>query len=218
MAKRARTVPTLLAARRLTADARPAGRAAAAIGAVALTIGVVAAFTRSILRGNWDPGEYLGPAYLAAACAVAATLVIATSLAVHSAETVLERRREMAALVANGVPASTLVASQRTECLIATVPLAVAGTLFGGFAYGLLDGLDAVMTGYILLRPRRSHSGWSAPSGSRPGCCGRGSWRRSHSSSCARSRQHPTVLTLRGGRSRLVAPHAWGCPELAGQN
>ena len=151
VARLARTVPTLLAARRLTADARPAGRAAAAIGAVALTIGVVAAFTRSILRGNWDPGEYLGPAYLAAACAVAATLVIATSLAVHSAETVLERRRELAALVANGVPASTLVASQRTECLIATVPMAVAGTLFGGFGYGLLDGLDAVMTGYILL-------------------------------------------------------------------
>jgi hypothetical protein len=112
---------------------------------------VVAAFTRSILRGNWDPGENLGPAYLAAACAVAATLVIATSLAVHSAETVLERRREMAALVANGVPASTLVASQRTECLIATLPLAVAGTLLGGFGYGLADGLDGVMAGYILL-------------------------------------------------------------------
>ena len=151
VARTARTVPTLLAARRLTADARPAGRAAAAIGAVALTIGVVAAFTRSILRGNWDPGEYLVPAYVAAACAVGATLVIATSLAVHSAETVLERRREMAALVANGVPASTLVASQRTECVIATVPLAVAGTLFGGFGYGLVDGLDVVMTGYILL-------------------------------------------------------------------
>ncbi|GAA2138402.1 hypothetical protein GCM10009844_06380 [Nocardioides koreensis] len=151
VARLARTVPTLLAARRLTADARPAGRAAAAIGAVALTIGVVAAFTRSILRGNWDPGEYLVPAYVAAACAVAATLVIATSLAVHSAETVLERRREMAALVANGVPASALVSSQRTECLIATVPLALAGTLFGGFGYGLADGLDAVMTGYILL-------------------------------------------------------------------
>jgi len=151
VARSARTVPTLLAARRLTADARPVGRAAAAIGAVALTIGVVAAFTRSILRGNSDPVEYLGPAYLAAACAVAATLVIATSLAVHSAETVLERRREMAALVANGVPASTLVASQRTECLIATVPLAVAGTLFGGFGYGLADGLDAVMTRYILI-------------------------------------------------------------------
>lgn len=151
VARLARRVPTLLAARRLTADARPAGRAAAAIGAVALTIGVVAAFTRSILRGNWDPGEYLGPAYLAAGCAVAATLVIATSLAVHSVETVLERRREMAALVANGVPASTLVASQRTECLIATVPLAIAGTLFGGFGFGFGAGLDTVMTGYILL-------------------------------------------------------------------
>jgi hypothetical protein len=88
---------------------------------------------------------------MAAACAVAATLVIATSLGVHSAETVLERRREMAALVANGVPASTLVTSQRTECLIATVPLAVAGTSFGGFGFGLADALDTVMTGYILL-------------------------------------------------------------------
>lgn len=151
VARFAGTVPTLLAARRLTSDARPAGRAAAAIGAVALTIGVVAAFTRSILRGNWDPGEYLVPAYVAAACAVAATLVIAASLAVHSAETVLERRREMAALVANGVQPSCLVASQRTECLIATLPLAIAGTLLGGFGFGLTDGLDAVMTGYILI-------------------------------------------------------------------
>ncbi len=151
VARKAGSVPTLLAARRLTADARPAGRAAAAIGGVGLTIGVVASFTRSILRGNWEPGEYLVPTYVAAACALAATLVIAASLAVHSAETVLERRREMAALVANGVPVSALVASQRTECLIATLPLAVVGTLFGGFVTSMGAGLDAVMARYILL-------------------------------------------------------------------
>ena len=150
VARAAGTVPTLLAARRLTSDARPAGRAAAAIGAVGLTMGVVAVLTRIILQRNLDPGGYL-PVYVAAACALAAMLVIATSLAVHSAETVLERRREMAALVANGVPVSALVASQRAECLIATVPLALAGTLLGGFGYGLFAGLDTAMTGCVLL-------------------------------------------------------------------
>ena len=62
------------------------------------------------------------------------------TLAVHSTETVLQRRREMASLVATGVPASVVSDSQRVEALVATLPLAVLGSALGGVGYGYLGG------------------------------------------------------------------------------
>ncbi|WP_143016125.1 hypothetical protein [Nocardioides szechwanensis] len=110
-ARRARTAQMLLAARRLQADPRPAGRAAAAVGAVALATGVLGVFVVDILdSGNnyGEAGEYLVPAAVVGVCTLLAMSMIAASLAVHSVETTIERRREMAALVATGVPASTV--------------------------------------------------------------------------------------------------------------
>jgi hypothetical protein len=146
-ARRARTARMLLAASRLHADPRPAGRAAAAVGAVALTTGVLGVFVGDILdsRNNYgDAGEYLVPAAVVGFCALLAAVMIAVSLAVHSVETTLERRREMAALVATGVPVSTVGAAQRTEGLLATLPLTVVGSLAGAVGYGWLAHVSPV--------------------------------------------------------------------------
>lgn len=150
---RVRTGAALLAAGRLSADPRPAGRAAAAVGAVAMTGGVIGAFVPDARRssGSGWVDDYGIPAAIVAACAVVVVLVVAASLAIHSTETVLEQRREMAALVATGVPASAVSTAQRLECLITTLPITVAGALLGGFGYGMLDGLDVVVTASVLL-------------------------------------------------------------------
>lgn len=134
----------LLAGRRLQLDPRPAGRAAAAVGAVGLTSGVLSVFVPDVLATQvGDRGYYLGPALVAGLGALAALLAIALSLGVHLTESVLERRRELAALVATGVPVEVVSRSQRLECLLATVPLAAVGAAVGGFGYSYLDPMMA---------------------------------------------------------------------------
>ncbi len=142
-ARHARRAATLLAARRLHADPRPAGRAAAAVGAVGLTMGVLGIFVADVLRSTAadDRGDYLVPAAVVGACALLAVAMVAASITVHSVETTIEHRREMAALLAIGVPVSVVVAAQRTECLLTTLPLTVAGSLAGSVGYGWLVGI-----------------------------------------------------------------------------
>jgi hypothetical protein len=150
---RVRTGAGLLAAARLSADPRPAGRAAAAVGAVAITGGVLGAFVPEARRssGSGWVDDYGIPAAIVAACAVAVVLVVAASLAIHSTETLLERRREMAALVATGVPPVVVAKAQRLECLIATIPLTISGALVGGVGYALLTSFDAVTLSFVAL-------------------------------------------------------------------
>ncbi|WP_435742505.1 hypothetical protein [Nocardioides sp. SYSU DS0663] len=147
-ARRAGSAALLLAARRLAADPRPAGRAAAAVGAVGLSLGAAAAFVADILvHHRYDVAYYVVPAVIAGVCALAALGVIAVALAVHSTETVLERRRELATLVATGVPAGAVSRSQLLECLVATVPLAVLGAAIGGFGYA------SVVERWVVIAP-----------------------------------------------------------------
>lgn len=143
----ARSPALLLAARRLQVDARPAGRAAAAVGAVALTLGVAGGFVAETSRTQYDAAFYVVPALLVAGLAVVAAVLVAASLAVHTTETVLDRRRQLATLVAVGVPVDVVSRSQRLECLLATVPLAVVSAVVGGFGYLVLA--DAVGTGAL---------------------------------------------------------------------
>jgi hypothetical protein len=146
LAGRAGSAATLLAARRLTADPRATARAAAAVGAVAMTGGVIGPFVvdAGLPADRWEIYDYLVPTAIVGACALVALAVIAASLAIHSTETFLERRREMAALTATGVPASVVVAAQRRECLIATVPLAATAALVSGVGYSLLADVGPV--------------------------------------------------------------------------
>lgn len=89
---------------------------------------------------EFEPVHHLGPAALVALCAFMALLVVCGTLAVHSTETILVRRRQMASLVATGIEPSVIGQSQRAEALMATIPLALLGSLLGGLGYGLLSG------------------------------------------------------------------------------
>lgn len=143
----ARSGEMLLALRRLIADPGPPGRAAAATGAVALAGGVIGPlvgdFRSSGLGGADD--YYVLPTLLAAILAIIAAGIVAATLAIHSTETVLERRRELAALVATGVPPSTISRSQLLEVWVATLPLATLAALLGSFGYWVLGGMNVVL-------------------------------------------------------------------------
>lgn len=143
-ARRARRAPALVAGRRLQADPRPAGRAAAAVGAVGLTIGVLGVFVGDVLATTdpYDRDDYLVPAAVVAMCALLAVAMIALSIAVHSVETTAQHRREVAALLATGVPTSVITAAQRTECLLTSLPLALAGSAAGSIGYGWLASVS----------------------------------------------------------------------------
>jgi hypothetical protein len=74
---------------------------------------------------------------------------VAWTLAVHTVESLLERKRSTAALVAGGASLGDLERAQRTECLLAAVPLAVLGVVLGTGALGFV--IDTTPTGTVLM-------------------------------------------------------------------
>lgn len=155
-ARRARSVPLLLAGRRLESEPWAAGRSAAAVGAVGLVMGVLGVVAADLLIAQEDYGdlsEYLVPMVIVGVIALVAVGIIAGSVAVHSVESTLERRREMAALAATGVPVRTLSSALRAECLLITVPLTVAFSLVGavGSSYFLPAADGSVLGGLLAL-------------------------------------------------------------------
>lgn len=159
----------LLASRRIRADHGAAGRAAAAVGAVGLTLGVLGVFVGDLLTANagYDLAYYLVPSVLVGVLALLAVGVIALSLSLHSIEATLGRRREMSALVATGVPVRTLEAANRAECRLVTLPVTVVAACLGAAATqlslaetgaALLGGVAAVAlaAGAVLLAVRVS--------------------------------------------------------------
>ncbi len=139
VAARTGSPAVLLAAGRLTADARAAGRAGAAVAGVALAAGVLGGYLPDVLDSQGGDREYyVVPALVVGAIALAALLVIATSLGVHSVDAAVTQRRELATLVAVGTPPSVLFRAQQAESLLVTVPLALLGLLLGGAGYGYL--------------------------------------------------------------------------------
>lgn len=138
--RRVTTVPGLLAAQRLVADPRAAGRAGAAVGGIGLAAGVVAGFLGGLVSNGQAERYYVLPAVLVAVCLVGTLVVVTLSLAVHSAETLTDRRRSMASLHALGVPTADIRASQVWEGALVAVPMALVGSLLGGAAMALLVG------------------------------------------------------------------------------
>ena len=136
--RRVTSAAGLLGARRLVVDPRPAGRAAAAVGGIALVSGGAAAVLADVTASRAG-SFYLVSLGLVALALLLALLVVEVSLAVHSAETLLQDKRSVAALVAQGVSRADLARSQRWELLLAALPVAVVGVLLGTAVVGALS-------------------------------------------------------------------------------
>ena len=148
--RRARSASGLLAAGRLLSDPRPAGRAAAAVGGISLVSGGAAALTADILAPVHTPDAFYTVSLLIVAMVLLLALVAAAwTLAVHTVESLLDRRRSTAALVAVGVTTEDLQRSQRTECALVAVPLSVVGVLVGTLSLGPFVQHDA--TGVVVM-------------------------------------------------------------------
>jgi hypothetical protein len=147
VAARSSSVAVLVAGRRLATDARAAGRAAAAVGAIAVGGGVVLAdLPDSYEGGGFGDVEpfYMVPIVLAGLVLLAALLLVTFSMAVHGVESMVDRKRSMAALAALGASAEELERVQRWEVGLVALPMAVIGVLVGSgpflLALGASDG------------------------------------------------------------------------------
>jgi NADH:ubiquinone oxidoreductase subunit 3 (subunit A) len=135
---RTRSSTMLLAARRVVTDPRAAGRAAAAVGAVALVAGGTGALMlQLVLQGLLDTFFVVSVLLVLLLLAVA-LLFVCVTMAVHGVESLLERRRETAALVALGMQLEELELSQRFEAALVAMPMAVLGVVLGFFSYAAL--------------------------------------------------------------------------------
>lgn len=135
---RATTAHVLLAGRRLVTDPRPAGRAAAAIGVIGLVAGfgsvIVTDLPSSSGMGQGFRGVdpyYTVPSVLVALLLVLSLAIIVFSLAVHGAETLMDRKRAIASLAAAGATEADLVRTQRWEVGLVAVPVTAVGLLVG---------------------------------------------------------------------------------------
>jgi hypothetical protein len=66
-------------------------------------------------------------------------LVTASTLAVHAAESLIGRRRVLAALVAAGTPVSVLRDALRREAMLTSMPLSFGGVLIGALVSGAVN-------------------------------------------------------------------------------
>ena len=136
--RRTSSPTALIAAQRIMTDPRTAGRAAAAIGGISLVSGGVVSFVLDVW-GNED-SSYLAGATLVAIALLVGLLVAAGSMAVHSVESLLDRRREVAFLAATGMLDSELEAASRREITVVALPLAIGGSILGATPMPLLSG------------------------------------------------------------------------------
>ena len=147
VAARSTTVPVLMAGRRLATDARPAGRAAAAVGAIAMVAGAGGALLADLPSTNSGAGFggvdpfYTVPIALGGIVLVAALLLVVFSMAVHGIESVLDHKRSIASLAVLGASTQELERAQRWEVGLVAIPMAAIGVLIGsGPGILLFDG------------------------------------------------------------------------------
>jgi hypothetical protein len=157
VAGRASSVPVLMAGRRLTTDARSAGRAAAAVGAIALVAGgggvLLAELPHSYQGGDFGDVEafYIVPIAVGGVVLLAALLLVIFSMAVHGVESLIDRKRSLAALAALGGSTHDLERAQRWEVGLVAVPMAVIGVLIGSGPYRILLDVGANRYAWIPL-------------------------------------------------------------------
>lgn len=147
---RAASAHVLLAGRRLVTDPRPAGRAAAALGVIGLVAGFGSVFVTILPRSAGGSG--LDPFYVVPTILVGIVLFLSLpltvfSLAVHGAETLMDRKRAIASLAAAGAVEGDLVRAQRWEVGLVAVPVTVVGLLFGAIPAELMVGVHQASSG-----------------------------------------------------------------------
>ena len=131
----------LMAARRLDADPRPAGRAAAAMGAIGMVAGaggVLASDLPSTAGGRGfgavDP-MYTVPIALVAGILLVAMVLVVLTLTVHGVESLGDRKRSIASLAALGATRGDLLRVQRWEVGLIALPVTALGVLIGSIPY-----------------------------------------------------------------------------------
>jgi hypothetical protein len=147
-ARRTSDPATLIAAGHLVSDPRPAGRAAAAVGAIGIVSGAAAVME----VGTFFYSSFIDPFFVISFALVGVALVLvllvtASTLAVHAAESLVDRRRVLAALVAAGTPVSVLRDALRREAMLTSMPLSVGGVLIGAVVAGVVGVASADSTG-----------------------------------------------------------------------
>lgn len=129
---------SLLAAQRIIAQPGAAGRAAAAIGGIALVSGGVVGFVLDVR--NSDDSSYMAGAILVAFSLLVGLLISSGSMAVHSVESLLDRQREVAFLAASGMLESELELAARREITMVALPLAGVGSALGAVTLPVIGG------------------------------------------------------------------------------
>ena len=146
VAARCSSAPLLMAGRRLATDARPAGRAAAAVGAITMVAGgggaLLADLPNTIGGTGFDGVDpfYTVPIALGGLVLVAALLLVVFSMAVHGVESLLDHKRSIASLAVLGASTDELERAQRWEIGLVAMPMAIIGVLVGSVPMiGMVD-------------------------------------------------------------------------------
>lgn len=134
VAARARRLHVLMAARRLVHDARPAGRAAAAVGAIGLVAGGGGSMLAGLPMSQGGSFGQVDPLYTVPIAAGGVVLLgamglVIFSMTVHGVETLMDRKRPIASLAALGSSMQELERVQRWEVGLVALPMAALGTL-----------------------------------------------------------------------------------------
>ena len=158
LAGRTSSPALLLASRWLVTDARAAGRAAAAIGVIALVSGGASSLMADLLmnarsNGHGVEAMYSVPMALIYAVLLVALVVATFALVVHGVESLTDRRRSLASLAAEGVPLEVLERAVRWEVALAAVPTSVLALVGAGLVSAVtLFGDPVVLVVDLALR------------------------------------------------------------------
>ncbi|MGY1660918.1 hypothetical protein ACI78Q_06800 [Geodermatophilus sp. SYSU D00705] len=151
---RSRRPVDVLAAGGLRALAGPAGRAAGAVTASGVALGVTAALAGVFARltATFDPLAASG-LLLAASAAALAVLAATAAMALAAADDLVTNARSLASVAALGAEPAVLEHVQLRRLTATTVTPLVAGTLVGGLGYALLDSgfRPSAPVGFVLV-------------------------------------------------------------------
>lgn len=149
--RRAPTAETLLAARTIEGDPRAWGRALNVVGLVVLVGSGAGWVEASVLRGGRLDEVFFVVSFLLVDLALAFGMVVA-ALVVHQAESLLERRRALATLVAAGMPYPALRRAASTEAMLAATPVCVVAAALGVLAMAWSAPEAGLFVFWVLFR------------------------------------------------------------------